>query len=120
MKENPKGPEPTNCSCKSCNSKIFTEKGTEIVERPARKAAVTTWSCLKGHIQQTEETLLPDDWMDYVGVYGAFVPFPTSEWVQRSKEMLKNFYSSKPKSILAGQATIDAFKKAIDGEMGDL
>ena len=80
-----RAPEPTLCGCKSCGSKIFTEKKTEIVDLPSRKTVVTTWSCLKGHIQQTEMTLLPDDW---VNIYGG-IPF--IPW-----------------------------KKAIDGEMGDI
>ena len=59
-------PEPSLCSVKSCNSKTFFPRGTETVSLPAHKAVVTTWSCLKGHIQQTEKTLIPDDWEDYV------------------------------------------------------
>ena len=54
-------PEPTICGCKSCASKIFNEKKTETVTLPNRKTVVTTWSCLHGHLQQTEKSLPTDE-----------------------------------------------------------
>ena len=43
-------------------------------EMAARKAIVTSWACLRGHIQQTELTMIPDDWEDYVYPGGVFIP----------------------------------------------